>query len=352
MGGFSSPFERRLGGRSEGRTPTQTGLFSAVVPAYNAGACLARCLDSILAQTYLPIEIIVVDDGSTDTTRDVAATYGTKIRYVHQTNLGETAARNTGIAMAQGEFVAFLDHDDYWKPEFAAACVSFLRLNLDAKAVSVASEHVSAFSGRHLMPAGMAHPPAGWTAPFVIGRFFDFWAEHRHVCCGAVTMRHELLDEAGGQRDDLVLSGDLEYWAYLATFGKWGFIPAVHLAVDGAAAARSGELYQKYRQRYQRCPTVEDWQSRVLPRLEPDELPGFARVRGHVATWFVFARIFVGDDEEALRTARAYKESLEGRFGRLWRMGQIGGSLTWKAMCRIVRLRVRYQYRTKSASEP
>lgn len=319
-------------------------LFSVIVPAFNAAGSLARCFDSILAQTHRPLEIVVVDDGSSDATRVVASRYSDAIRYVHQENQGETAARNVGIAMARGDFVAFLDHDDYWKPDFAAACVSFLDAHPEARAVSVGSEHFTAFGKRHLMPAALRYGPAGWEAPFLIDRFFDFWAEHRHICAGAVTMRRTLLEEAGGQRRDLVLSGDLEYWAYLATFGRWGFIPTIHLTVDGTAAAASVSLRRKYLERYRRCSTVEDWQRRVLPRLGAGDLAGFARVRGHVATWFVFARIFVGEDQEALRTARAYRDSLVGRYGRLWQLGLWGGPLTWALICRAIRLRTRWQY--------
>jgi glycosyltransferase involved in cell wall biosynthesis len=92
-------------------------LISSIVPAYNGERYLRETLDSILRQTYRPLEIIVVDDGSNDGTGRVVAEYGERVRYVLQTNAGETAARNRGLAVAQGEFVAFLDADDLWHPE-------------------------------------------------------------------------------------------------------------------------------------------------------------------------------------------------------------------------------------------
>jgi len=92
-------------------------LISCIVPAFNSERYLGEALDSILAQTYRPIEIIVVDDGSTDGTRDVAARYGDQVRYLWQPNAGPPQARNRGLTAATGDFVAFLDADDLWHPE-------------------------------------------------------------------------------------------------------------------------------------------------------------------------------------------------------------------------------------------
>jgi glycosyltransferase involved in cell wall biosynthesis len=87
------------------------------VPVYNGERYLAEALDSILAQTYRPLEIIVADDGSTDGTAALVARYGECVHYLWQTNAGEAAARNLGLIAARGEFVAFLDADDLWHPE-------------------------------------------------------------------------------------------------------------------------------------------------------------------------------------------------------------------------------------------
>jgi glycosyltransferase involved in cell wall biosynthesis len=92
-------------------------LISCVIPAYNCERYLGEAVDSVLAQTYRPLEIHVVDDGSTDGTAQVAAGYGTKISYLRQKNRGPAAARNAGVSVADGEFVAFLDADDRWHPE-------------------------------------------------------------------------------------------------------------------------------------------------------------------------------------------------------------------------------------------
>jgi glycosyltransferase involved in cell wall biosynthesis len=93
-----------------------TPSFSVVIPTYNRGPIVSQGIESILAQTVLPREIIVVDDGSTDNTREVLTEFGEKIITVFQPNGGVSAARNTGIKRASSDWVAFLDSDDVWHP--------------------------------------------------------------------------------------------------------------------------------------------------------------------------------------------------------------------------------------------
>lgn len=89
-------------------------LVSIVIPTYNCAPYLAKALDSVLAQTYTNCEIIVIDDGSTDNTVKILESYQQSIQYVYQDNQGRSVACNTGITLAEGEFVTFLDSDDYY----------------------------------------------------------------------------------------------------------------------------------------------------------------------------------------------------------------------------------------------
>lgn len=96
------------------------GLISVVIPAYNIASWLPRCLDSVICQTYQNLEIIVIDDGSTDATSQILDDYANRdkrIIAVHQSNSGLVSVRNTGISMAHGEFIAFIDGDDAVEPD-------------------------------------------------------------------------------------------------------------------------------------------------------------------------------------------------------------------------------------------
>lgn len=106
-------------------------LVSVIIPAYNAERFLARALDSVLGQTYVgDIELIVVDDGSTDTTPKIIRGYRHTplFRHVRQPNAGPGAARNTGIKLSHGDYITFLDADDYYQVDKVETQVEFLRV--------------------------------------------------------------------------------------------------------------------------------------------------------------------------------------------------------------------------------
>jgi glycosyltransferase involved in cell wall biosynthesis len=110
--------------------------ISAVIPTYNCSRLLSRAIDSVLAQTVPVDELLVVDDGSTDDTSSVVATYGDKVRYIYQANGGAAAARNRGVAEARNDWIAFLDHDDEWLPP---------KIDKQVKALQSASNAVACY---------------------------------------------------------------------------------------------------------------------------------------------------------------------------------------------------------------
>src|SRR5882724_10991022 len=107
---------------------------SVVIPAYNAAEYLRRTLCSVVAQTCSPSEIIVVDDGSTDHTREVCLSFGSKVRYIYQDNDGTFGASASfrGISESGGDLIAFLDHDDLWLPTKLEKQVKLLESQPDA----------------------------------------------------------------------------------------------------------------------------------------------------------------------------------------------------------------------------
>ncbi len=95
----------------DGTPQTPQPLVSVVIPAYNAAGYLAPTIESVLAQTYRPIEVLVVDDGSSDDTVAIARSFGDPVRVIEQENRGPAGARNTGFAGARGDIIALLDAD-------------------------------------------------------------------------------------------------------------------------------------------------------------------------------------------------------------------------------------------------
>lgn len=108
-------------------------LISVIIPVYNRERYLKEAIESVLAQTYPAIELIVVDDGSSDRSAEIAQSY--PVIYYYQTNGGISAARNAGIALATGEFIAFLDSDDIWVTDKLAKQMAAFDANPNLEAV-------------------------------------------------------------------------------------------------------------------------------------------------------------------------------------------------------------------------
>ena len=107
-------------------------LVSVIIPTYNRGWILKEAIDSVLAQDYKDFELIVVDDGSSDNTREILDSYGRDLIVLRQANKGVSAARNRGIAAADGQLIAFLDSDDIWRPRKLSRQVDFFNSTPDA----------------------------------------------------------------------------------------------------------------------------------------------------------------------------------------------------------------------------
>ena len=315
-------------------------LVSVIIPAYNAQDSLQTTIESAINQSLPPFEIIVINDGSKDDTAQIAKSYGNKIVYLEQSNKGQGAARNIGIEKATGEFVAFLDADDFWMPGFLENTVAFMTANPTVIAVS------TAFIVRYAMNKELSLPKAiqgagAITEPLVLDDFFTFWANEDHVRTGTALIRKSVIDQAGGQRADLRISQDLEYWGYLATFGKWGFIPKAFWIGNSRSIAASGWL-KKYHLRRRLCPSVESWQKRILPRLAEEQMLHFQKVRGRVAANFMHTKILSDKDLEAYHIYSTYHNDMPDN--RLTQMLRIFGSrrdFFWPLICELVRLRER-----------
>ena len=184
------------------RPPTETIRVSVIIPTYNRAWCLAEAIDAVLAQTYSDFELIVVDDGSTDDTVAILATYADKIRLFRQANQGVSAARNLGIRKARGELLAFLDSDDLWQPEKLARQVSFF--DRHPEAMICQTEEIWIRRGVRVNPKNRHRKPSGW--------IFEPSLALCLVSPSAVMMRKELMEEMGGFDESLPACEDYDLW--------------------------------------------------------------------------------------------------------------------------------------------
>ncbi|WP_024328378.1 glycosyltransferase [Thioalkalivibrio sp. ALR17-21] len=200
------------------RDDRATPDFSVVVPAFNCAAFLADALDSILAQEGVSVEVLVVDDGSTDNTAERARTYDARVRLLStaRPRSGPGAARNVGIRHARAPVVAFLDGDDVWLPGKLALQKRVLDENPDVALVCTRGAHW--FPEREgdaawqqaappESPASGEIPfrPAGWIYHLLLLRPAWVWTS-------TVVMRRELIERTGEFDETLRLGQDYDYW--------------------------------------------------------------------------------------------------------------------------------------------
>lgn len=312
---------------------------SVIIPAYNVEQSLSVTVNSVLRQTFGSFEVLVINDGSTDNTDKVARSYGDNIIYIEQENQGQGTARNTGLQRASGEFIAFLDADDYWHESFLEKCVRFMDEHKDAVAVTT-GQLVKFVNGKEIIT-----PPCLQNgtkrSPGITEDFFTFWADHDHIHTGSNIIRKSVIDEAGFMRADLRgVSEDLEYWGYIATFGKWGFIPEPLKISDSQTASVTTGWFNKFKYRCKSIPSIDTWDERILPRLGSKDIPGFEVVRSRIASINAHNRIIAGDYSRALEIVNKYGDTMPcNRLTLLMRIGAKFGMYSWLLACYIVRLK-------------
>lgn len=190
---------------------------SVVIPAYNAAWCVGRAIESVLAQQFRDFELLVVDDGSTDGTAAVLARYGDAIRVVRQPNGGLSNARNAGIRESRGEFVAFLDADDWWLPEKLGRQIALMRERPELGFISTAAR-VEDPEGRLLNVWACAK----WEGSFLVHLF----GSNAGVAGSgsAVVARRALFRLVGGFDETLRSLEDIDMWMRLGTVADYACI--------------------------------------------------------------------------------------------------------------------------------
>lgn len=267
--------------------------IAVVIPVYNGGELIQRCLESVFAQKLdqdTILEVIVIDDGSSDNTLEIVREFGASITLLQQAHKGPAAARNLGIRYSNAAYLALLDADDYWKPDFIVETLRFLMEHPEAIGVSTGQIHKSLNRDAKIAPAFLADLPSG-VEGYLVDDFFSYWALHIHICTGSTLIRMKIIKEAGEQLEDLHLSQDLEYWAYLSTFGPWGFLPQILFVSDGDKVTRKLGWWKKKRERWEKAPNIEAWERRIIQRLS-DPLPkGYLYCRARIALNLAYAAL-------------------------------------------------------------
>jgi glycosyltransferase involved in cell wall biosynthesis len=196
-------------------------LVSVVIPVYNGAKYLGAAIESVLAQSYQPIEIIIIDDGSTDDSLEVIRTFGSRVYVISQPNAGVGRARNVGIGRARGEFVAFLDQDDWWMPEKVQKQVRLLTDNPQAGLAHTGVKHYDDVTGTFVGPLNPALRPEQIT-----GNCYEKLLLGNAIYNSSVMVRKKLLDQVGGF--DLGISGntvqDYDLWIRLSRESPFAYL--------------------------------------------------------------------------------------------------------------------------------
>ncbi len=193
------------------------GRVSVVIPCFNAARYLRETIDGALAQTYGDVEIVVADDGSTDDSVAIVASYGDRVRGLRQGNAGPSAARNLALRSATGEFVALLDADDRFHPEKLARQVAVLRARPDASIVHCGWRFVDR-DGREL-------PECGW--PRLEGDVLERLVLGNLVHPVSVVLRRATIDDVGGFDERCPVNEDWDLFLRASRRGaRWACVDA------------------------------------------------------------------------------------------------------------------------------
>ena len=220
--------------------PVQTDpTVSVILPTYNRGWIVTQAIESVLDQAYGNLELIVVDDGSTDDTPRLLSAYGDRIRAIRQANRGVSAARNAGIRAAAGDLIALLDSDDTWLPEKTTAQVDFFKAHPESLVCQ--TEEIWIRNGVRVNP-GRRHRKTA-------GMIFERSLALCLVSPSAVMMRKSLLDDVGLFDERLPACEDYDLWLRIAWQHPIGLIDRPLIVKRGGHAdqlSRMPEL-DKYR---------------------------------------------------------------------------------------------------------
>lgn len=186
---------------------------SVVIPAYNAARFVNATIDSVLAQTFQDFEILVVDDGSTDKTKEILEAYGDKIHYLYKENGGVSSARNYGIEDAKGKYIAFLDADDVWMPEKLEKQVALMDADKEIGLCYVATQKVD--EDLKYLSSIEANSYEDYTESLLLNLNIVAGS------CSSAMVRREVILQTDGFDGKFTTYADWEFWLRLSLLTKF-----------------------------------------------------------------------------------------------------------------------------------
>jgi glycosyltransferase involved in cell wall biosynthesis len=251
---------------------------SVIIPVYNQMQFVSQAIESVLAQTFIDYEIIVINDGSTDNTAEVLANYEKHIRLITQTNAGLSAARNSGLTIARGEMIGFLDADDLWYPGMLSTMVAHLRRNPHIDLVCGAWDVIDE-KGRIIKPL---NKPSNFKAK-VQADFLRAVATGNLFLVHALLIRHKCFECCGAFDPDLRAVEDWDMWIRLAAHGHKADL--IDVPVARYRRHKGNMTYEPHR--------MEQASRQLLTRLflNPQLAPRIADLQDHayIDSWLTIA---------------------------------------------------------------
>lgn len=323
----------RAAGPSDGsHGPGEAGLVSVVVPVFNGARYLAESLDSALAQDYPQVEVIVVDDGSTDATPEVLARYGDRVRVIRQPNQGAAVARNAALRVARGEYLAFLDADDRWLPHKLRIQIAHLRRNPQVDLVYSSWSVVERSDPQALDIVGPEPREEDAIDPGGSGWIYNALLLDCIVHTTTVVMRRRLLDAVGLFDPELRRGQDYDFWlraSRVTPIHKLAAVLSIYRLHDANSTRDpvpinySGEILQRALQRWGRTGpdgTVTDSRSMQIRLARSWGAFGYEHARaGHTGIALkAFARSIAQDPLQPRVWALAAATALPGARRLLW----------------------------------
>ena len=275
-------------------------LFSVIIPTFNRARFLPDALDSVFIQGLPDVQVIVVDDGSTDDTEAVAARYGKQIEYVRQNNRGAAGARNTGLARAAGRYISFLDSDDIWLPgKMKAELTVFQNLS---SADAIISDSERWLENDLVCRSWFADQGLVIADPVFLEPFPPLWTRRKTFATCCLTIKREALERLAQPFFDTSLETHQDWDFAIRMFHtcKVIVIPDLTARVrrfdDGTRKGRPLPgtpyppdvkrvmAYRRYRI-FEKAQTIKGWPEGVLPHIERARSEAAREFADHLAGW-------------------------------------------------------------------